>query len=45
MALNQVLPQCNLHNLPVIHNVKVLDTHTWLTVSGAEEDQRKETLS
>jgi len=31
MALNQVMPQCGSHSVPVIYNVEVLHMHTWLT--------------
>ena len=36
-----MLPQCRLHNLPVMYNVEVLHMHSWLTVIGAEEDLKK----
>ena len=41
VTLNQMLPQCRLHNLPVMYNVEVLHMHSWLTVIGAEEDLKK----
>jgi hypothetical protein len=41
VTLNQMLPQCGLHNLPVMHNVEVLHMHSWLTVIGAEGDLKK----